>query len=289
MDRSIAAFMALIIMTTSVAGCLGESKERIDEVPIGTWFDDEGNMYSFFSDGFGEITHLNDSYWEIPRPNVLDFEVDEFSWKRTNNSVSMLTNDFFLDEQLILHENEEYFKLSGSCKKFVYKSDYIRTKEHLSARWSEFDAIESAYYDENPNVDGCYDSWLRDQAEGNHAKVSMMSAYVGDSDDIMFFFRLAPGSEYVLDEMITWEIFCQRENLSHVDYGNLFGLVNEMANNSPTRIVNITTGYIGHIVPTICIPTQGERDQLYIYINSGATTYQVLNYGSNVTSGVVIV
>jgi hypothetical protein len=48
MNRSNAAFMALIIMTTSVAGCLGESKERIDEVPIGTWFDEEGNMYYLF-------------------------------------------------------------------------------------------------------------------------------------------------------------------------------------------------------------------------------------------------
>jgi hypothetical protein len=287
MNRSNAAFMALIIMTTSVAGCLGESKETIDEVPIGTWFDEEGNMYSFFSNGLGEITHLNDSYWEIDYS--ASFEVDEFAWERTNDSVSILTNDFFLDEQLILHEDEEYFKLSGSCKKFIYKSDYIRTKENLSARWSEFNAIESAYYNENPNVDECYDSWLRDQAEGNHAKVSMMSAYVGDSDDITFFFRLASGSEYILDEMISWEIYCQRENLSHVDDGNLFGLVNEMANNSPTRIVNSATGYIGHIVPTICIPTQEERDQLYIYTNSGATTYEVLNYGSDVSPGAVIV
>ena len=289
MNRSSAAFMALIIMSTSVAGCLGESKEIIDEVPIGTWFDEEGNMYSFFSNGFGEITHLNDSYWEIPRSNALDFEVDEFAWERTNNSVSILTNDFFLDEQLILHEDEEFFKLSGSCKKFVYKSDYIRTKENLSARWSEFNAIESAYYNENPNVDGCYDSWLRDRAEGNHAKVSMNRAYIGESDDIKLFFRLAPGSEWILDEMISWEIHCQRENLSHVDDGNLFGLVNEMVNNSPTRIVNTSAGYFGYIVPTICIPTQGESDHLSISINSVATTYEVLNYGNDISPGVVIV
>ena len=56
----------------------------------------------------------------------------------------------------------------------------------------------------------------------------MNSAYIGNSDDITFFFRLAPGSEYILDEMISWEIYCQRENLSHVDDGDLFGLVNEM-------------------------------------------------------------
>ena len=279
MDKSNSVFMALIIMTTSVAGCLGESKERIDEVPIGTWFDEEGNLYSFFSNGFGEITYLNDSYWEIPRPDALDFGVDEFAWERINNSISILRVDIFLDEQIILHEDEEYFKLSGSCKKFVYKSDYIRTKENLSARWSEFNAIESAYYNENPNADECYDSWLRDQTEGNHAKVLMNSAYVGDSDDITFFFRLAPGSEYILDEMISWEINCQRGNLSHVDDGNLFGLVNEMANNSPTRIVNSSTGYIGYIVPTICIPTQGERDQLYIHVGS-TTTDEVLNYNS---------
>ena len=266
-------------MTTSVAGCLGESKEIIDEVPIGTWFDEEGDLYSFFSNGFGEITYLNDSYWEIPRPNALDFEVDEFAWERTNNSISILREDIFLDEQIILHEDEEYFKLSGSCKKFVYKSDYIRTKENLSSRWSEFNSIESAYYNENPNADECYDSWLRDQAEGNYAKVLMNSAYVGDSDDITFFFRLAPGSEYILDEMISWEINCQRGNLSHVDDGNLFGLVNEMANNSPTRIVNSSTGYIGYIVPTICIPTQGESDQLYIHVGS-TTTYEVLYYDS---------
>ena len=267
-------------MTTSVAGCLGESKERIDEIPIGTWFDEEGNTYSFFSNGFGEITYLNDSYWEIPRPNALDFEVDKFAWELTNNSISILREDMFLDEQIILHEDEEYFKLSGSCKKFVYKSDYIRTKENLSARWSEFNVIESTYYNENPNIDGCYDSWLRDRTEGNHAKVKINSVYVGDSDDIMFFFSLAPGSEYILDEMISWEIYCQRENLSHLEDGNLFGLVNEMYNNAPTRIVNPSTGYIGYIVPTICIPTQGESDQLYIYTNSGATTYEVLRYDS---------
>lgn len=278
MNRSNAAFMALIIMTTSVAGCLGESKERIDEVPIGTWFDEEGNMYSFFSNGFGEITHLNDSYWEFDYS--ASFEVDEFAWERTNDSVSILTNDFFLDEQLILHEDEEYFKLSGSCKKFVYKSDYIRTKENLSARWSEFNAIESAYYNENPNVDGCYDSWLRNQAEEHFAKVNIKQAYVGDSDDIMLFFSLAPGSEWILDEMISWEIHCQRENLSHVDDGNLFGLVNEMVNNSPTRIVNTSAGYFGYIVPTICIPTQDESDRLYLYVGS-MTTYEVLTYQNN--------
>ena len=86
MNTSNAAFVALIIMTTSVAGCLGESKEIIDEVPIGTWFDEEGNMYSFFSNGLGEIAHLNDSYWEFDYS--ASFEVDEFAWERTNNSIS---------------------------------------------------------------------------------------------------------------------------------------------------------------------------------------------------------
>ena len=186
-------------MTTSVAGCLGESKERIDEIPIGTWFDEEGNTYSFFSNGFGEITYLNDSYWEIPRSNALDFKVEEFAWERTNNSLSYLTEDLFLEEQIILHEDEEYFKLSSSCKKFVYKSDYIRTKENLSARWSEFNAIESAYYNENPNVDGCYDSWLREQHVGLGVKINLYSIIILTNNSLYLTFELAPP---VLDQVL---------------------------------------------------------------------------------------
>ena len=287
MNRSSAAFMALIIMTTSVAGCLGESKEIIDEVPIGTWFDEEGNMYSFFSNGFGEITHLNDSYWEIPRSNALDFEVDEFAWERTNNSVSILTNDFFLDEQLILHEDEEYFKLSGSCKKFVYKSDYIRTKENLSAWWSEFNAIESAYYNENPNIDRCYDSWLREQVPDGAKKIMISHIVIDSNNSIYLLFELAPGSGWTLDEMITWEISCQRENSSYSDGGNFTGLVLLAGNNSQTKIVNTGTLYSASIVLQNCVPASNHDDELLI--QAVGLTYELLNYGSDVSPGVVIV
>lgn len=285
MNTSNAAFVALIIMTTSVAGCLGESKEIIDEVPIGTWFDEEGNMYSFFSNGLGEIAHLNDSYWEFDYS--ASFEVDEFAWERTNNSISILTNDFFLDEQLILHEDEEYFKLSGSCKKFVYKSDYIRTKENLSARWSEFNAIESAYYNENPNVDECYDSWLREQVPDGLKKITVKNIIVESDNSLFLTFELAPGSSWTLDEMITWQISCQREDSSYSDSGNFTGIVLLVGDNSQTKIVNTGTSYSVSIVLQNCVPASNHSDELLI--QAVGLTYELLNYGSDVSPGVVIV
>jgi len=304
MNKPNATFVALILLTASIAGCLGESKEEADEVPIGTWIDNEGNLFTFFANGSGEITHLRDSFWEYPddlyrEKEGIDsfvYETEEFEWEKSSNSLSIrmyeynetigIYQNFTTQEQIIFLENEEYFKLGGSCKKFVYFSANIRTKEDLSAAWSSFNVIESAYYNENSVNAECYDSWFREQAWKNAGRIQILNVFIGDNQDLNLIFRTSLGGEWILDEMIHWTIHCERENTTYVEDGNLSGLVYSMVefyaeeNQTNTQIVDQDTQYVGHIIPTDCAPTLG-KDAIYLSVSPyGSHDSGVLKYNS---------
>lgn len=122
------------------------------------------------------------------------------------------------------------------------------------------------------------------------SKVVIKNVIVPSAGALYITFELAPGSDPINPANVDWAIVCA----NGADYGN-FGAATVVGaqvavnplNPGSTYDVTLTNAPAGDL--TRCAPTANQDHTLAIQSGAGGFTYEVLNYGADVTAGAKVI
>jgi flagellin FlaB len=122
------------------------------------------------------------------------------------------------------------------------------------------------------------------------SKVLVMSVMISDTDELYITFELAPGSADLLPSDVEWSIICA----DGADFGTFRAAstvgtqaqlnVGELLVAHTTYDIELTTADL-----TSCEPAADEDHTLLIQSKAGGFTFETLNYGSDVSTGAMVV
>jgi flagellin FlaB len=127
----------------------------------------------------------------------------------------------------------------------------------------------------------------QDTQDSMSARVVILGVIISDAaaNELDITFELAPGSDDVPTTDIEWIIVCDDIDDDALTAANTHKIGG--ANGETT--IEAGNTYATTIVATNCAPTANEDHTLLVVAGSGGQTYEVLNYGGDVTDGAVVI
>lgn len=126
----------------------------------------------------------------------------------------------------------------------------------------------------------------QDTTDSMSARVVLLGVVVGGAAALDVTFELAPGSDDVLTADIQWSIVC-----TGIDRGSLPTTVATHQVGTPavaaTTIVAGNT-YVTELTTANCNPAANAEHTLLVVAGSGGQSYEILNYGGDISAGEVV-
>ena len=135
-----------------------------------------------------------------------------------------------------------------------------------------------------------------DTSDELSGKLAIMQGFVDDNDDYVLYVRLAAGSDTIVADTISWQLFCDAGNGYEDSAGNFaaaqVGLQSQSAFSGEATMTS-ENPYKILIVAATCdatavAGTAGQSAQLYIHVENGGTTFETLVVESDETGASVI-
>ena len=130
----------------------------------------------------------------------------------------------------------------------------------------------------------------QDTTDSMAARLFVVNVIVGGANQLDVTFELAPGSDDVVTEDIQWTIVCaggvDEDDLAIAPAGATHIIGNTAA--SATTIAAGST-YVTSLTTANCNPTANAEHTILFQAGGGGQTFEVLNYGGDVTAGAVVI
>ena len=129
----------------------------------------------------------------------------------------------------------------------------------------------------------------QDTTDSMAARLFVVNVIVGGATQLDVTFELAPGSDDVVTEDIQWTIVCaagvDEDDLAVAPAG-----ATHIIGDTGTSATTIAAGntYVTSLTTANCNPTANAEHTLLMVAGSGGQSYEVLNYGGDVTAGEVV-
>ena len=126
----------------------------------------------------------------------------------------------------------------------------------------------------------------QDTTDSMSARVVLLGVVVGGADALDVTFELAPGSDDVPTADIQWSIVC-----TGIDRGTLPTTVATHQVGTPaTPAGTIVAGntYVTELTTANCNPAANAEHTLLVVAGSGGQSYEILNYGGDISAGEVV-
>ena len=126
----------------------------------------------------------------------------------------------------------------------------------------------------------------QDTTDSMSARVVLLGVVVGGANALDVTFELAPGSDDVPTADIQWSIVC-----TGIDRGTLPTTVATHQVGTPaTPAGTIVAGntYVTELTTANCNPAANAEHTLLVVAGSGGQSYEILNYGGDISAGEVV-
>ena len=126
----------------------------------------------------------------------------------------------------------------------------------------------------------------QDTTDSMSARVVLLGVVVGGANALDVTFELAPGSDDVPTADIQWSIVC-----TGIDRGTLPTTVATHQVGTPaTPAATIVAGntYVTELTTANCNPAANAEHTLLVVAGSGGQSYEILNYGGDISAGEVV-
>ena len=130
------------------------------------------------------------------------------------------------------------------------------------------------------------------------SKITIKSMIITNTNDLYVTFELAPGSDPVVTDTVQWVISCDDGANGGLDSGNFHDAsttarggvtgTRDLAGAGATTVQPGET-YTIQLTTTDCNPGANEQHTFMVQSGTGGFTYEVLNYGGDVTDGEVVI
>jgi hypothetical protein len=130
----------------------------------------------------------------------------------------------------------------------------------------------------------------QDTTDSMSARLFITGVIVSGAASLDVTFELAPGSDDVGTEDIQWAIVCE-DGFDDDDLAILPAGITHVIGDDATTAATIEAGktYVSTIATANCDPTANEEHTILFQAGGGGQTYEVLNYGGDVTTGAVVI
>ena len=130
----------------------------------------------------------------------------------------------------------------------------------------------------------------QDTTDSMSARLFITGVIVGGAAQLDVTFELAPGSDDVPTEDIQWAIVCAAglddDDLAVTPAGATHIIGNNAASANTIEAGNT---YVTSLTTNNCDPTANQEHTILFQAGGGGQTYEVLNYGGDVTAGAVVI
>ena len=130
----------------------------------------------------------------------------------------------------------------------------------------------------------------QDTTDSMAARLFVVNVIVGGANQLDVTFELAPGSDDVVTEDIQWTIVCaggvDEDDLAVAPAG-----ATHIIGDTGTSATTIAAGntYVTSLTTVNCNPTANAEHTILFQAGGGGQTFEVLNYGGDVTAGAVVI
>ena len=130
----------------------------------------------------------------------------------------------------------------------------------------------------------------QDTTDSMAARLFVVNVIVGGTNQLDVTFELAPGSDDVVTEDIQWTIVCaagvDEDDLAITPAG-----ATHIIGDTGTSATTIAAGntYVTSLTTANCNPTANAEHTILFQAGGGGQTFEVLNYGGDVTAGAVVI
>ena len=130
----------------------------------------------------------------------------------------------------------------------------------------------------------------QDTTDSMAARLFVVNVIVGGAAQIDVTFELAPGSDDVVTEDIQWTIVCAA-GVDEDDFAIAPAGATHIIGDSGTSATTIAAGntYVTSLATVNCDPTANAEHTILFQAGGGGQTFEVLNYGGDVTAGAVVI
>ena len=130
----------------------------------------------------------------------------------------------------------------------------------------------------------------QDTTDSMAARLFVVNVIVGGTNQLDVTFELAPGSDDVVTEDIQWTIVCAA-GVDEDDLAILPAGATHIIGDTGTSSATIAAGntYVTSLTTANCNPTANAEHTILFQAGGGGQTFEVLNYGGDVTAGAVVI
>ena len=126
----------------------------------------------------------------------------------------------------------------------------------------------------------------QDTTDSMSARVVLLGVVVGGANALDVTFELAPGSDDVPTGDIQWSIVCAGLDRGALPTTTATHQVGTPAAAAATIVAGNT--YVTELTTVNCNPTANAEHTLLMVAGSGGQSYEILNYGGDVSAGEVV-
>jgi flagellin FlaB len=130
----------------------------------------------------------------------------------------------------------------------------------------------------------------QDTTDSMAARLFVVNVIVASSTSLDVTFELAPGSDNVVTTDIQWSIVCNG-GIDDAAFATTPAGTTHVIGNPTASATTISAGntYVTTITTANCNPAQNAEHTILFQAGGGGQTYEVLNYGGDVTAGAVVI
>ena len=130
----------------------------------------------------------------------------------------------------------------------------------------------------------------QDTTDSMAARLFVVNVIVGGANQLDVTFELAPGSDDVVTEDIQWTIVCAA-GVDEDDLATAPAGATHVIGDTGTSATTIQAGntYVTSLTTANCNPTANAEHTILFQAGGGGQTFEVLNYGGDVTAGAVVI
>ena len=130
----------------------------------------------------------------------------------------------------------------------------------------------------------------QDTTDSMAARLFVVNVIVGGGTQLDVTFELAPGSDDVVTEDIQWTIVCAA-GVDEDDFAVAPAGATHIIGDAGTTATTIAAGstYVTSLTTNNCNPTANAEHTILFQAGGGGQTFEVLNYGGDVTAGAVVI
>ena len=130
----------------------------------------------------------------------------------------------------------------------------------------------------------------QDTTDSMAARLFVVNVIVGGANQLDVTFELAPGSDDVVTEDIQWTIVCAA-GVDEDDLATAPAGATHIIGDTGTTSTTIAAGntYVTSLTTANCNPTANAEHTILFQAGGGGQTFEVLNYGGDVTAGAVVI